>query len=65
MDRVRWFAEGGLAGVLVRRDRWRVLVRFHGPESEERARALAALLGAAGLMTGSELRELGESTDEA
>lgn len=59
MDRVRWFAEGGLAGVLVRRDRWRVLARFHGPEAEERARALAALLAAAGLMTGRDLRDLG------
>ena len=40
-ERVRVFAEGGRAGVLVKRQRWTVLARFHGEEAERMARDLA------------------------
>jgi hypothetical protein len=53
--RVRWFAEGGLAGVLVKRGRWTVLARFRGPEAERMARDLAAVLEMGGLITGADL----------
>ncbi|MCO5164913.1 MAG: hypothetical protein M9894_00900 [Planctomycetes bacterium] len=54
-DRVRVFAEGGLAGVLVKRQRWTVLARFRGPEAERMARDLAALIAAGRLITGRDL----------
>lgn len=54
-DRVRVFAEGEIAGVLVRRQRWQVLARFHGPEAEQLARDLAALICDGRLRTGADL----------
>lgn len=47
--RVRWWAEGGRAGVLVRAgERWSTLARFVGPDAERQARDLAACLEAGG-----------------
>lgn len=54
-DRVRVFAEGGRAGVLVKRQRWTVLARFHGDEAERMARDLAALIAEGRLITGRDL----------
>lgn len=54
-DRVRVFAEGDLAGVLVRQRRWVVLARFRGPDAEQMARDLASVITAGGLRTGSDL----------
>lgn len=62
---MRWFAEGGLAGVLVRTaSKWTVLARFRGEEAERMARDLAAVLAAGGLVTGSELQGRDEAQDE-
>ena len=56
-DRVRVFAEGELAGVLVRQQRkWVVLARFRGPDSEQMARDLANVITTGGLKTGSDLQ---------
>jgi hypothetical protein len=64
-QRVRWFAEGGLAGVLVRTaTKWTVLARFRGDEAERMARDLASVLSAGGLVTGSELPRCDEQQDE-
>jgi hypothetical protein len=55
-ERVRVFAEGDLAGVLVRQQRrWVVLARFRGPDAEQMARDLAGVITAGGLKTGSDL----------
>ena len=52
---MRWFAEGGVAGVLVRRQRWKVLARFKGEDAERLATDLAAVISRGGLVTGAEL----------
>lgn len=54
-ERVRVFAEGGRAGVLVKRQRWTVLARFHGEEAERMARDLAELIAQGRLITGRDL----------
>lgn len=54
-DRVRVFAEGDLAGVLVRQRRWVVLARFRGPDAEQMATDLANVIKMGGLTTGSDL----------
>lgn len=49
-ERVRWWAEGNRAGVLVLTDgRWTTLARFRGEEAERMARDLAAVLAAGGI----------------
>lgn len=49
--RVRWWAEGGRAGVLVLTNgRWTTLARFCGPVAEHMARDLARVLEAGGLI---------------
>lgn len=54
-ERVRYFAEGGRAGVLVKRERWTVLARFQGPLAERMARSLAEAIARGGLVTGKDL----------
>ncbi len=54
---MRWFAEGERAGVLVRRDRWRVLARFTGPDAARLAEDLARVIGRGGLVLGADLPE--------
>jgi hypothetical protein len=64
-QRVRWFAEGGLAGVLVRTpEKWAVLARFRGEEAERMARDLAAVLEAGGLVRGADLPGPTEENEE-
>lgn len=51
-ERVRWWAEGERAGVLVLSlddRRWLTLARFRGPDAERMARELAEFFGARGL----------------